>query len=306
MIRWWWRNRPEKLRRDAEYDVRIRLAIENYEVGNRPPGDCVGDSRQGAEYRTLPPGGRQPTTHEQPTTPPFPKRWAWILFLYGAAILVLFCIVALIPNPYAHKKQLERNNDYTALIALEPDNAQWYLSRGVRQRGTEGAMADFDMAIKLKPDYALAYFQRAQTRASMADCLAPEEREAFYLQSLADANEAMRLEPNMARHVALRARQHLRLGDDAAAERDFTEAIRLEPTSSAYYERANFFHYGKKDLQSALADYTKAIELSRKVYALMGYSDTLDVMMYRSRGEVYEKLGEPDKAAADFEKGKQQ
>jgi excinuclease ABC subunit A len=33
-------------------------------VGNRPPGDCVGDSRLGcAEYRTLPPGGRQPTFH---------------------------------------------------------------------------------------------------------------------------------------------------------------------------------------------------------------------------------------------------
>ena len=32
------------------------------EVGNRPPGDCVGDSRpKSAEYRTLPPGGQQPT-----------------------------------------------------------------------------------------------------------------------------------------------------------------------------------------------------------------------------------------------------
>ena len=33
-------------------------------VGNRPPGGCVGDSRlavPSAEYRTLPPGGRQPT-----------------------------------------------------------------------------------------------------------------------------------------------------------------------------------------------------------------------------------------------------
>jgi len=40
------------------------------EVGNRPPGSCVGDSRQGvlsAEYRTLPPGGRQPTFHAPPS-----------------------------------------------------------------------------------------------------------------------------------------------------------------------------------------------------------------------------------------------
>jgi len=47
-------------------------------VGNRPPGGCVGDSRlapgnagydvirpPSAEYRTLPPGGRQPTQFSQ-------------------------------------------------------------------------------------------------------------------------------------------------------------------------------------------------------------------------------------------------
>jgi len=47
-------------------DCGARLLPEK--VGNRPPGGCVGDSRQkrdtathSAEYRTLPPGGRQPT-----------------------------------------------------------------------------------------------------------------------------------------------------------------------------------------------------------------------------------------------------
>jgi tetratricopeptide (TPR) repeat protein len=215
--------------------------------------------------------------------------------------------VALIPNPYAHKKRLERAGDYTALIALEPVNAKWYLSRGVRQGNTERAMADFDKAIELKPDFALAYFQRAQTRASIADNLRSDEneaKEALYLQSLADANEGMRLEPMDAKFVALRARQYNRLGDYEATERDFTEAIRMEPTASAYEERANFFVYVKKDLHAALADYTKAIELSKKEYALMGYADTPHVMLYRSRGEVYEKLGMPEKAAADFERAK--
>ena len=37
--------------------------VSGEKVGNRPSGGCVGDSRQtpSAEYRTLPPGGRQPT-----------------------------------------------------------------------------------------------------------------------------------------------------------------------------------------------------------------------------------------------------
>ncbi|MCL2710680.1 MAG: excinuclease ABC subunit UvrA [Planctomycetaceae bacterium] len=41
-----------------------KISQKGKKVGNRPPGDCVGDSRQvvpSAEYRTLPPGGRQPT-----------------------------------------------------------------------------------------------------------------------------------------------------------------------------------------------------------------------------------------------------
>ena len=51
---------------------------DSREVGNRPPGDCVGDSRPeavivvtnenagySAEYRTLSPGGRQPTYSPQ-------------------------------------------------------------------------------------------------------------------------------------------------------------------------------------------------------------------------------------------------
>jgi len=49
----------------------IRKVLEEFnEVGNRPPGGCVGDSRpeslsiQSAEYRTLPPSGRQPTSRE--------------------------------------------------------------------------------------------------------------------------------------------------------------------------------------------------------------------------------------------------
>jgi len=54
--------------RDYEFAKQFGLPIVNVveEVVSRPPGDCVGDSRQespSAEYRTLPPGGRQPTCY---------------------------------------------------------------------------------------------------------------------------------------------------------------------------------------------------------------------------------------------------
>ena len=55
--------------RQLLYEDKIGLLSESFlpfEVGNRPPGGCVGDSRlnphrSSAEYHTLPPGGRLPT-----------------------------------------------------------------------------------------------------------------------------------------------------------------------------------------------------------------------------------------------------
>jgi tetratricopeptide (TPR) repeat protein len=113
----------------------------------------------------------------------------------------------------------------------------------------------------------------------------------------------MRLEPDNPRYVALRARQYNRLGDVEAAERDYTEAIRLKPDSSSYWERANFFE-NAKDFPSALADYTTAIRLAEEEKRTTRYAHHPLEWLYRDRGELYKKLGESAKAAADFEKAK--
>ena len=61
VYRWLWHNNESREHNEVE---RPDDYIGNEKVGNRPPGDCVGDSRlESAEYRTLPPGGRQPTSH---------------------------------------------------------------------------------------------------------------------------------------------------------------------------------------------------------------------------------------------------
>jgi len=277
IIRYLWGSRPEKLRQNEEYDERIRQALERYQ-----PIETS---------ETIP-----------PATQPFPKHWLRILCWYGAAIIVLFVLMALIPNPYAHKKRLERAGDYTALIALEPDNAQWYLSRGVRQGNTERAMADFDKAIELDPNYAEAYNQRAQARLFSSNQPISNDD---YLLALDDANTAIRLDPNVSRYYYQRAQVYGELSNFEAAEKDLREMIRLKPNALSYSNRGNFFEHIKKDLQAALADYMMAIELSEQEAAKMrGYSEFPLEILYRDRGDVYKKLGELEKATADFEKAK--
>ena len=68
--------------------------------------------------------------------------------------------------------------------------------------------------------------------------------------------------------------------------------------------RGNFLEHTKKELQSALADYTTAIECAEREKATTGYPDFPIEFLYRSRGTLYEQLGEMEKAAADFEKAK--
>ena len=227
---------------------------------------------------------------------PFPRRWLWILGLYAAAIVVLFCVGVLIPNPYAHKKRLERNNNFTALIELEPENAEWYYKRGSYSEFFDGgpnaekAIADFDMAIKLKPDYAWAYNQRAQARKSLRRGLDPVEVKLLYLQSLADINEAIRLEPNDLHHLLQRAWIYVDLGDHDAAESDFNEVVRRQPKPDSYRSRGNFYQVVKNDLPRALADYRKALAIARREVDTKGYSEFPLEILERDLEELVERI----------------
>jgi len=125
------------------------------------------------------------------------------------------------------------------------------------------------------------------------------------LQALDDNREATWLEPENPRHFHQRAWLYFALGDLDAAERDFGVAIHLRPNSFYYWSRGHFYGNIKKDLPKALADFTMAIQQAEREQADTGHSEYPIEWLYRDRGELYEALGEPDKAAADFEKAKQ-
>ena len=60
--------------------------------------------------------------------------------------------------------------DFDTAIRLEPDYALAYYNRGVAKRKLgqlNAAIADYDTAIQLKPDLAEAYYNRGQAKARL-------------------------------------------------------------------------------------------------------------------------------------------
>ena len=140
---------------------------------------------------------------------------------------------------------------YGKAIRFKPDFALAYYNRGTAKAKLgwhADALADYDEAIRFKPDFAEAYTNRGTAKDTL-------ERHTE------DYDEAIRFKPDFAEAYYNRgnAKDALGLHEDAVA--DFDEAIRLKPDfAEAYYNRGN-----AKDAlglhEDAIADYDEAIRL---------------------------------------------
>jgi serine/threonine protein kinase len=113
------------------------------------------------------------------------------------------------------------------------------------------ALADYAQAIRLDPNYVLAYFNRALTYHVLG-----QSAEAFV-----DYDAAIRLDPRFAGAYVGRGSIYADLGRSTEALADYAEAIRLNPNHAhAYYNRGNTYATLCRSAE-ALADYDAAIRL---------------------------------------------
>jgi lipoprotein NlpI len=125
---------------------------------------------------------------------------------------------------------------------------------------------------------AWAYVNRAKAYLDKGD----------YDRAIADATEAIRLDPKFALAYASRAGGYLDKGDYDRAIADATEAIRLDAkTAFAYVNRAGAY-VDKGDYDRAIVDATEAIRLDPEI-----------ALAYANRAGGYFHKGDHDRAIAD-------
>jgi len=159
-----------------------------------------------------------------------------------------------------------------------------YSNRGnqwERKGEFDRAIADHNTAIRTDPTYAAGYMHRGNAYARHGD----------FDRAIADQSEAIRLDPTYASGFYNRGFTYSHQGDHERAIADYTAGIELDANDSRLWgQRCWSRAVAGKQLQQALDDCNKANSLSPMIPQIFAY-----------RALVYFKLGQFDKALADYD-----
>jgi tetratricopeptide (TPR) repeat protein len=140
-------------------------------------------------------------------------------------------------------------------IDLDPENARFYVIRGECRSWWGGsrddAVADFGCAIELHPLTPSYYYKRGVLWQRLGDLA----------RALRDLDEAVRLAPKEASYYHQRAVARLYLGPEGSpledALPDLEEAIRLDPDTAWYREQRGYIRFCQGRWADADADFAK-------------------------------------------------
>ena len=143
-------------------------------------------------------------------------------------------------------------------------------------------VARYGALIKVMPDNAAAYFERARVFYNTTR----------FREARKDLDAAIRLDPRQAKYFCVRGNVLAALGLDDNALPDYDAAIRLDPGYAKAYNGRGFIYGNTAQTGKALADYGKAIELApaEPVYYFNRASCLLKLRRYK------EALNDCDKA----------
>ena len=155
------------------------------------------------------------------------------------------------------KKYVKAIEDFDHAIKLKSDYADAYFCRGVAKGSLgrdEEVIEDCDHAIKLNPNHTEAYNNRGVAKGLLGE----------HEKAIEDFDHAIKLNPDYADAYYYRGKAKSKLGRDEEAIEDFDQAIKLNPDHlTAYYYRgkAKFEINQQRVTDEIIQDFDKAREL---------------------------------------------
>ena len=172
--------------------------------------------------------------------------------------------------------------DYDQAIKLKPDYPDAFVHRGISYgaKGEHGrAIADYDQAIKLKPDYAIAFVHRGISYGAKGE----------YDRAIANYDQAIKLNPDYPDAFVHRGISYYAKGDYDRAIADFDRAIKLKPNLADAFQNRGISYNAKGEYDRAIADYDQAIKL-----------DPQNITAFYGRGASFVAKGERARAIVDY------
>lgn len=184
---------------------------------------------------------------------------------------------------------------------VHPETAEAFAKRGRRhleEQRLDQAIEDMNSAIQLDPSLALAYVARGNAFVGKGDITS----------AMGDFDEAIRLEPQSSEAYLGRGIARRRQGKLDESVADLTEAIRKVPREVQLYDAFNeraISHFWKEEYTAAVEDLDRAIALLDRVEKDADRVTTRlmrdKAQLYANRGESRQRMGEHEKALADFD-----
>ncbi len=157
-----------------------------------------------------------------------------------------------------------------------------YDNRGVawhRKGDLDRAIADYNEALRLNPQFANAFNNRANDWNNKGDLD----------HAIADYNEAIRLNPHYTDAFFGRSLVWVNNGNLDRAIDDLSEVIRLDPQFAIAFNNRGRAWNNKGDYDRAIADYNEAIRLNPQV-----------ALTFNNRGNAWMYKDNYDRAIADY------
>lgn len=174
--------------------------------------------------------------------------------------------------------------DYNEAIRLNALNAEAYLNRGItreKMKQPDTARVDYSKAIQIDPSMSAAYIQRGLVSIDKND---PKG-------AIADFSEAILVAPDNTKAHYLRAKTKFDEKDYAGAIVDYSTTITLNPDNPNYLCGRGKSKERQGELEEALKDYSLAVE------RFPGYARA-----YNLRGNLLLEMGDLSKAMKEFDK----